>query len=90
LSGVGQFANADSTKKCEILALLEEKFLEKYYCIPICSTTSCEMLAYQLSYYTDEYNIMYDFGGLRLAKYNYTDAEWTDYVSSVGGTLSYE
>jgi oligopeptide transport system substrate-binding protein len=90
LSGVGQFSNADSTTKCEILALLEEKFLEKYYCIPICSTTSCEMLAYQLSYYTDEYNIMYDFGGLRLAKYNYTDAEWSEYVSSVGGTLSYE
>ena len=23
---------------------------------------------------------MYDFGGMRLMSYNYTDAEWADYV----------
>lgn len=90
LEGVGQFANESAEVKCQVLALLEEAFLEKYYCIPVCSTTSCSMLAYQLSYYTQDYNIMYDFGGFRLIHYNYTDAEWSEYVDSVGGTLSYE
>jgi len=33
---------------------------------------------------------MYDFGGLRLMSYNYNDAEWSDFVKSQGGTLSYE
>ena len=33
---------------------------------------------------------MYDFGGFRLIHYNYTDTEWSEYVDSVGGTLSYE
>ena len=35
-------------------------------------------------------NIMYGVGGLELMTYNYTDAEWTDFVASMGGTLSYE
>ena len=43
-----------------------------------------------MDYYTDEYNIMYGFGELRLMTYNYTDAEWDEYVAEEGGTLSYE
>lgn len=90
LEGIGRFAGESNETKCQILALLEENFLEKYYCIPLCSTTICEMLAYQIGYYTEDYNIMYDFGGFRLMHFNYTDDEWTEYVNSVGGTLSYE
>jgi oligopeptide transport system substrate-binding protein len=52
--------------------------------------TDCTMYSYQVQNYTDEYNIFYGFGGLRLMTYNYTDAEWTDYIASQGGTISYE
>ena len=48
------------------------------------------MLSYQCSYYTPDYNIMYGFGGIELMTYNYTDAEWAEFVAEQGGTLSYE
>jgi predicted permease len=56
----------------------------------LAGSTICELLSYQNSYYTDEYNIMYDFGGLRLMKYNYSDAEWAEFVASQNGELHYE
>lgn len=88
--GTGRFASADNQTKLEITAQMEELYLAKYYRIPLCSMTTCSMLAYKCDYYTENYNIMYDFGGLRLMKFNYTDDEWTDYVASQNGTLSYE
>lgn len=88
--GTGQFAAADNKTKLEITAQMEELYLAKYYRIPLCSMTTCSMLAYKCDYYTENFNIMYDFGGLRLMKFNYTDDEWTDYVASQNGTLSYE
>lgn len=90
LIGTGPYASADNKLKLGVTAQLEELFLKKYYRIPLCGTTACFLMSYKNSYYTEEYNIMYDFGGLRLMKYNYTDAEWTAFVASQGGTLSYE
>ena len=90
LIGTGKFTDADFATKLYITAQMEELYLQKYYRIPLAGTTATSLLSYQLDYYTDEYNIMYDFGGLRLMTYNYTDAEWADYVAAEGGTLSYE
>ena len=90
LIGTGKFAGSSNETKLEVTTQLEELYLEKYYRIPLCGTTICELLSYKNSYYTEDYNIMYGFGGLELMKYNYTDEEWTEFVSSQGGTLSYE
>lgn len=90
LIGNGKFSTADFETKLQITATLEEEFLKKYYRIPLAGTTICELMSYQVSYYTEEYNIMYDFGGLRLMKFNFTDAEWATFVKDQGGTLSYE
>ena len=90
LIGSGPYAAADNQTKLEITAKMEEAFLKKYYRIPLAGTTACFMLAYQCSYYTENYNIMYDFGGLRLMQYNYTDAEWAAFVAEQGGTIAYE
>jgi oligopeptide transport system substrate-binding protein len=48
------------------------------------------MVSYQLDYYTENYNIMYGFGGLELMTYNYTDAEWADFIAESNGAISYE
>lgn len=88
--GNGPYAAEGFDVKLSILAQLEENYLKFYYRIPLCTTTACSMLAFQCSYYTEDYNIMYGFGGLELMSYNYTDAEWTEFVSSQGGTLNYE
>ncbi len=90
LIGTGKYAGADFATKLQITASMEELYLQKYYRIPICGTTICELLSYKNSYYTEDYNIMYDFGGFRLMSYNYTDEEWTAFVAEQGGTLSYE
>ncbi len=89
LMGNGQFASADFATKLQITADMEYAYLNKYYRIPMCGTTVCSMLSYKLNYYTEDYNIMYGWGGLRLATYNYNDAEWAEYVASQGGELKY-
>jgi oligopeptide transport system substrate-binding protein len=90
LIGTGKYTDADFETKLKITATMEEEFLKKYYRIPLAGSCICEMLAYQCSYYTEDYNIMYGFGGIQLMKYNYSDAQWAEYVQSQGGTLSYE
>ncbi len=90
LIGVGKYANEDNKTKLSITAQMEEAWLKLYYRIPLAGSTACFMMAYKVAYYTEEYNIMYDFGGMRLMKFLYTDSEWDSYVAEVGGTLSYE
>ena len=77
-------------KKLEITAKMEEEYLKKYYRIPLASTTGPHMLSSQVYYYTEDYNIMYGYGGIRLMTYNYDDAAWEAYIAEQGGTLSYE
>lgn len=90
MDATGPYANASFKTKLSILSQMEENYLKFYYRIPLASTTACSMLSYQLNYYTEDYNIMYGFGGLELMSYNYSDAEWADFVASQGGVLSYE
>ncbi len=90
LIGTGPYANADFQVKLEVTAAMEELYLKKFYRIPLAATTACFMLGYQVDYYTQDYNIMYDFGGFRLMNFAYTDAEWAEYVASQNGVLSYE
>ena len=89
MAGTGKYANASNEVKLQILADLEENFLEKYYCIPVCTTTVCSMLSYKTSNYTDNYSIMYGFGGMRLMTYNYTNAEWAQFVADNNGEIGY-
>ena len=89
MTGSGKYAEAKNETKLQILAAIEENYIELYHCIPVCATTVCSMLSYKMSYYTENYSIMYGFGGMRLMKYNYSDAEWAKYVADQGGTLSY-
>lgn len=88
--GTGPYANAVIGTKLEITSTMERELLAKYYRIPLASSCIANLLSYQVNNYTDAYNIMYDFGGLELMNYNYTDAKWAEHVASIGGTLNYE
>ena len=90
LIGTGPYADAVMGVKLQVTATMEKEFLNKYYRIPLAASCASFLQSYQVSYYTDNYNIMYDFGGIELMTYNYTDAEWAEYVANAGGTLSYE
>ena len=93
MMGTGAYATAATATKLAITAQLEEAFLKTYYRIPLCATTICSMLSYQCSYYTEEYNIMYGFGGMRLMDYNYDDTAWATFVSeqvAANGQIDYQ
>ncbi len=89
LMGNGQFAGASNEVKLQVTADMEYEYLNKFYRIPMAASTVCSMLSYKLNYYTEDYNIMYGWGGLRLATYNYNDAEWAEFVAGQGGELKY-
>ncbi len=74
--GEGEFAKANINTKLSITADLEKEYLLKYFRIPLCSSTNCIMLSHQVDYYTDNYNVMYDFGGNRLLRFKYNDGDW--------------
>lgn len=90
MQGTGMFAAESNEVKLQITASMEKLYLEKYYRIPLATTTSCSLLAYKCSFYTPDYNLAYGWGGFELMSYNYNDAEWTEFVASQGGELSYE
>jgi oligopeptide transport system substrate-binding protein len=89
LSGTGKYANESNEVKCEILAALEGKFLSFHYCMPLATSTICSLISYKVANYTENYSIMYGFGGMRLMTFEYTDAEWADYVASQNNKLNY-
>ncbi len=90
MTGTGVYAAESNDVKLQITAKMEELYLQKYYRIPLATSTSCSLLAYKCNFYTPDYNLAYGWGGLELMTFNYSDAEWTEYVASQGGTLSYE
>ena len=94
MTGTGKYATAKTATKLAITAQLEEAFLKTYYRIPLCATTICSMLSYQVKYYTEDYNIMYGFGGMRLMSYEYDDEAWASAVAAEieknGGELDYQ
>ena len=86
----GEFANASFDLKNQILAAIESGFLGFYYCVPLYCDASVSLDSKRLNYITDEYNLMYGFGGLRFLTYHYSDQEWDQYVKDNGGVLNYK
>ena len=90
MSGTGVYAAADPKVKLAVLAGMEKNYLEKYYRIPLATSTVCSLLSFKTDYYTEDYNFAYGWGGLELMKYNYNDTEWAEFVASQNGQLNYE
>lgn len=90
LVGNGQYAQESNEFKLKVTAIMEREYLDFYYRIPLASSTSAFLLSKQVKYYTEKYNIMYDFGGFRLLTFTMNDAEWAKFVKNSGGTLDYK
>ncbi|HCL01147.1 MAG TPA: hypothetical protein DHW61_01825 [Lachnoclostridium phytofermentans] len=89
INGSGEYAK-NPEAALVILSYLETGVLSAYQCIPWATEAEVELYSKQIEYATYDYNIMYEYGGVRLITYNYSDAEWDEYIKSQGGTLSYE
>lgn len=91
ISDGGEYAgDAYVETKLKILSYLETAILSSYQCIPYGTRTECSLISKKVKYPTEEYNLMYGFGGLRLLTYNYCDADWDAYVASQGGRIDYK
>lgn len=73
-----------------LIAALEGEILKTYYTIPVSYYYAASMLSYKLDYITYEYNTFMGYGGLKYAKYNYTDEEWAAALEEVNHVLDYK
>lgn len=80
---------ADVETRLDILAKIESTVLMTYDYIPMLQDASMALLSKQVFYVVDEYNPIMGRGGIRYMKYNYSDAEWAEYVKAQGGELAY-
>lgn len=84
------YGSADDALRTHILASIEKGVLETYQCIPWGTQTVNTLYSQKVQNGSDEFNIMYTFGGIRHLTYNYDDAAWNAYVKEQGGVLNYE
>ncbi|MGN0985049.1 MAG: ABC transporter substrate-binding protein [Candidatus Enterenecus sp.] len=80
---------ADVETRLDILAMIEGEILKTGNYLPMLQNASAALLSQQVYYVVDEYNPVMGRGGITYLKYNYSDAEWTAYVASQGGELTY-
>lgn len=72
-----------------ILTSLENAVLSNYDLLPLTGDATAALKGMQIKYYTEDYVYGIGRGGLKYMDYNYTDAEWADFVAEQGGSLVY-
>ena len=77
-------------ERLTILGALEGVVLDTYDMIPMIDDASAALKGMQIEYYTEEYIYGVGRGGVKYMTYNYTDAEWDEYVKSQSGVLNYK
>ncbi len=79
-----------SELRMTVLSAMENAILQNYNFIPLMNDSSANLKGMQIEYYTEDELFPMGRGGVRFMTYNYTDAEWTEFVASQGGTLNYK
>ena len=82
-------SDGNPAARLEILGALEGAVLQNYNFIPIMDDAGAQLRGRQIKYYTEEYIFGMGFGGLKYYTYEYTDAEWDEYVKANNGMLDY-
>lgn len=77
-------------ERMEILAQLENAVLQTYDMIPLVDSSSAGLKGMKVNYGSEEYYYGIGRGGEKYLTFNYTDAEWDEFVASQGGTLNYK
>ncbi|UKI15239.1 MAG: hypothetical protein L6V85_04760 [Clostridiales bacterium] len=75
--------------RLQILANLEKEILATNYYIPMLQDGSGFLLTQKVNYALgpDDYNAVLGRGGIAYMTFNYTDAEWEEYVKSQNGVF---
>ncbi|MBQ7408213.1 MAG: hypothetical protein IJW13_02955 [Clostridia bacterium] len=80
----------DASIRLAILAAVEGAVLQQYNMIPINLDSSAALKGMKIKYGTEEYVFGVGRGGVKYMTYNYTDAQWAEFVAAQGGTLNYK
>lgn len=81
---------ADNSQKIIVLAACENVILQNYNNIPLMNASSAALKGMKIEYFTEDQVFPMGRGGVKWMTFNYTDAEWADYVAEQGGTLNYK
>ena len=81
--------DAETSFKLKVLAACELAQLQTYSNFPVLYQYENELQSAKVTNGSDEYIQLVGFGGIRYLTFNYTDEEWSKFVTdnSVGGTL---
>ncbi|MDE7264323.1 MAG: hypothetical protein K2N64_06650 [Anaeroplasmataceae bacterium] len=79
----------DDEARCALIAALEGEVLKMYYTVPIVNSFTSTLVSYKWEYKSRSYNTFMGYGGVRYITYNYTNAEWNQFVKSQGGRIDY-
>lgn len=81
---------APAEVRLQILSMLEEVCLNKYFGIMTTSEFSASVRSAKFETITDEYNVFMIFGGIRYMRPVYDDAAWAEFVKANNNDLSAE
>lgn len=85
-------ADDNATERFQILAALEGAVLERFELLPLINDNAASLKSMKTKMYSEEYIFGVGFNGgdgVEYLTYNYNDAEWNEFVTSQGGTLTY-
>lgn len=82
-------SDGDPATRLEILGALERSILMNYTFIPVMDESQAQLRGQQINYKTEEDMFPMGFGGIEYYTFEYTDAEWDEYVAANGGKLDY-
>lgn len=87
----GEYLEADTETRLQILSQMELGILKTYNCPPLYYRTSTQLRSMKINYPTDTYVNLVQFGqgAARGITYNYTDAEWEAYCKENNNQLQY-
>lgn len=81
---------AKTSIRLKVLAAVEGAVLNQYDMIPVGNEASASLKGMKVKFATEEYVYGVGRGGVKYMTYNYTDAEWAEFVKAQGGTLNYK
>ena len=68
--------------------MIEEYALQEYYSLPMSRGFTSSLRSAKFHYITEDYNTMMGFGGMKYLQYDYTDAEWAQFLKEHNNDLS--
>lgn len=86
----GDYVNASIEVKLLIMSKLEAFLIDEYIDIPIYSRCQVLLHSKKVIQGSDVYNPFYEFGGIAYMTYQYSDAQWAEYVAKYPNGISYE